>query len=55
MEAGHAAQNIYLQATALDLGMVTVGAFDDDQVKDIVGLSGNESPLYVIPIGREKG
>lgn len=55
MEAGHAAQNIYLQATALDLGMVTVGAFHDDQVKDIVGLSGNESPLYVIPVGRKKG
>jgi len=55
MEAGHTAQNIYLQATALDLGMVTVGAFHDDQVKDIVGLSGNESPLYVIPVGRKKG
>jgi len=54
MEAGHAAQNIYLQATALNLGMVTVGAFQDDQVSDILGISQNESPLYVIPVGRKK-
>jgi nitroreductase len=55
MEAGHAAQNICLQATALDLGVVTIGAFHDDQVKDIVGLPENESPLYVIPVGKKKG
>jgi len=55
MEAGHAAQNIYLQATALDLGTVTVGAFHDDQVRDIIGMPANESPLYVIPVGRKKG
>jgi SagB-type dehydrogenase family enzyme len=52
MEAGHAAQNIYLQATALGLGVVAVGAFYDDQVKDIIGLSENEAPLYIIPVGR---
>ena len=54
MEAGHAAQNIYLQAAALNLGMVTVGAFYEDQVKDILGMPGNEIPLYVIPVGRTK-
>jgi len=54
MEAGHAAQNIYLQATALNLGMVTVGAFHDDQIRNVLGLSQNESPLYVIPVGRKK-
>jgi SagB-type dehydrogenase family enzyme len=53
MEAGHAAQNIYLQASALDLGMVTIGAFSDDRVKEIVGMSEDESPLYVIPVGRK--
>jgi len=53
MEAGHAAQNIYLQAAALNLGMVTVGAFYDDSVKDILGMAGNEAPLYVIPVGRK--
>lgn len=53
MEAGHAAQNIYLQASALDLGMVTVGAFHDDWVKEIIGMSEDEFPLYVIPVGRK--
>jgi len=53
MEAGHAAQNIYLQAAALDLGMVTVGAFHDDRVKDIMDMPEDEVPLYVIPVGRE--
>jgi SagB-type dehydrogenase family enzyme len=51
MEAGHAAQNIYLQAAALDLGMVTVGAFYDDQVKVITCMLEDETPLYVIPVG----
>ena len=53
MEAGHAAQNIYLQAAALDLGIVTVGAFYDDRVKDIIGMPEDEVPLYVIPVGKK--
>jgi len=54
MEAGHAAQNLYLQAAALGLGMVSIGAFYDDQVSEILGLPGDETPLYVIPVGRKK-
>jgi nitroreductase len=54
MEAGHAAQNIHLQAVALNLGTVVVGAFDDDKVKIIVNLSGDEQPLCLLPIGRVK-
>jgi len=53
MEAGHAAQNIYLQATALNLGMVVIGAFYDDQVKKIMSMPENEEPLYVIPVGKK--
>ncbi len=53
MEAGHAAQNIYLQAVALDLGMVTVGAFNDKWVRNLLGMPQNEVPLYVIPVGRK--
>jgi SagB-type dehydrogenase family enzyme len=51
MEAGHAGQNIMLQATALGLGCVGMGAFDDDFVKDFLG-NKEEAPLYIIPIGR---
>jgi len=53
MEAGHAAQNIYLQAATLDLGMVTVGAFHDDRVKEIMSMPEDEIPLYLIPVGRK--
>jgi SagB-type dehydrogenase family enzyme len=52
MEAGHASQNIYLQVVALKLGTVTVGAFDDDDVKNILGAAADEEPLYILPVGR---
>ncbi len=52
MEVGHAAQNVYLQAEALGLGTVAVGAFDDDDVKRIMGLRETESPLYLMPVGK---
>lgn len=52
MEAGHAAQNVYLQAEALGLGTVVVGAFDDLSVMEIIGLSPGERPLYILPVGK---
>lgn len=51
MEAGHAAQNIYLQAVALGVGTVAVGAFADAAVKRIMGMGEDEDPLYLMPIG----
>ncbi len=51
MEVGHVGQNIYLEATALGLGTVAVGAFYDDMVREIIGLPTNKHPLYVMPIG----
>ena len=50
MDAGHTAENIFLQATALDLGTTTVGAFRDVQVEQLLGLT-EEQPLYLMPIG----
>ena len=53
LEGGHVAQNICLEATALDLGTVTVGGFIEDQVKNVIGLTGNTGVLYVMPVGKE--
>ncbi|ASJ07279.1 SagB/ThcOx family dehydrogenase [Thermococcus pacificus] len=50
IDAGHMGQNIYLQATALGLGTVAVGAFRDDEVKRVIGVEGE--PLYIFPVGR---
>lgn len=51
LEAGHAAQNLLLEAVALDLGAVPIGAFDDSRVALILGLPEGEVPLYLIPVG----
>ncbi len=53
MEAGHTAQNICLQAVALDLGTVVIGAFHDNEVKRIMTMTDGEQPLYIIPVGRK--
>ena len=50
MEAGHAAQNVYLQATALGLGTVVIGAFSDREVSRVLKL-GEAEPLYIMPVG----
>lgn len=52
MEAGHAAQNLLLAAAAMGLGAVTIGAFDDAGLAATLGLSPQEIPLYLIPVGR---
>ncbi len=52
MEAGHAAENIYLQAYTLGIGTVTIGAFDDSGVASLLGLPGNQTPLYLMPVGK---
>ena len=54
MEAGHAAQNVYLQAVSLDLGTVVIGAFFDDRVKELVNAGEQENPLYIMPVGRKR-
>jgi SagB-type dehydrogenase family enzyme len=51
LEAGHTAQNILLQATALDLGAVPIGAFYDEKVQEALALPKDHEPLYLIPVG----
>ena len=55
MEAGHAAQNLALQAVGLELGTVMIGAFHDGQVGRVLGLPPDYVPLYLIPTGKPAG
>jgi SagB-type dehydrogenase family enzyme len=55
IEVGHAGQSIYLQAEALGLGTVAVGAFEDKGVARAFGLPGDLEPLYLMPIGYVRG
>ena len=52
MEIGHAAANVCLQATAMNLGAATIGAFNDQEVSKILNLPKDEEPLYIIPVGK---
>ena len=54
IEVGHCAQNILLEAVALGLGSVPIGAYEDKKVKIVLGLPDNLVPLYIIPIGYPK-
>ncbi len=51
MEAGHAAQNVLLQATSLGLVATPVGAFNDTEVIRLLRLPADSTPLYLIPVG----
>lgn len=54
MEVGCVAQNVYLQATALKLGTVFVGAFSDGEVKRLMDMTKREQPLCLMPIGHHR-
>ena len=52
MEVGHAGQDIYLQATALGLATFAIGAFNDEQVREVLRLDKQYKPLYIMPVGK---
>jgi SagB-type dehydrogenase family enzyme len=52
LDIGHVGMNIYLVATAMNLGTCAVGAFEDDKVGSLLQLDGrNEFPILIYPIG----
>lgn len=53
MEAGHAAQNVCLQAVALSLGAVVLGAFEDEKIKQVIPMRPKEEPLCIVAVGRK--
>lgn len=54
IEVGHAAQNILIQAAAMGLGAVPIGAFDDRMIQRSLQLPPDRQPLYIIPVGHHK-
>ena len=54
MEVGHAAQNLLLETVALGLGGVTIGAFEDDALRNALSLPADHRPLYLIPVGHPR-
>ena len=53
MDVGHIGQNLYLAATAMNLGCCTVGAFFDEEVDRIIGVDGKEEiSVYLAAVGR---
>lgn len=53
MEVGHVGENIQLQAIALGLATVEIGAFDDEEVRKVLRLQEQIKPLYIMPIGKQ--
>jgi len=51
LEAGHAAQNICLEATALNLGTVTAAGFQEASIRNVLGLTDNLTIVYLMPVG----
>jgi SagB-type dehydrogenase family enzyme len=51
IEAGHAGQNIFLQAEVLGLGTGIVGAFHNDVVQKVLGIGKVYDPILIMPVG----
>lgn len=53
MEAGHACQNMSIEATNQHLGTVVIGAFRDIEISELLNL-GDWFPIAVMPFGYDK-
>jgi SagB-type dehydrogenase family enzyme len=53
IEVGAAAENAWLQAEALGLGALFIGAFNDGAVKEAMGLPEDHEPLGIMPVGQK--
>jgi len=54
LEAGHIAQNLALEAVALNLASVPVGGFVEVQANKLLALSSSQTVLYILPVGVKK-
>ena len=54
LEAGHATQNLILQAVALGLGTTTITSFSVAKVYQALKIPLNHRPIYLLPLGYPK-
>jgi len=54
MEAGHIGQNIFLQSQAMGMEAGIVGAFEDEKVIQVMGITKTHEPLLLMPVGYKK-
>jgi len=56
LDAGHVCQNLYLCVEAIKCGACAIGAFDDDEMNQIIGLNGkDEFVIYLATVGKRNG
>lgn len=51
LDTGHLAQNVNLQAESIGLSCLMIGAFSENDLKDVLGITEGK-PVYVITVGR---
>jgi SagB-type dehydrogenase family enzyme len=54
LEAGHATENMLLQANALKLNAIPVGGIDTKQTGQAASLPAGITPIYLVPVGHPK-
>ena len=53
LDAGHVCQNLYLSAQDINCGVCAIGAFDDDQMDDLLNLEkGTQFSIYSAVVGK---
>jgi len=50
-ESGHSAENVFLQAVSLGLGTAIIGAFNEEEIRSVIGAGREERPVYIQPVG----
>ncbi|MHA2271608.1 MAG: nitroreductase family protein, partial [Candidatus Hodarchaeales archaeon] len=51
LEAGHATQNLILQAASLGMGVCTMTSYDLGTIYKVLKLPMHQKPIYLIPVG----
>jgi SagB-type dehydrogenase family enzyme len=54
LDAGHVCQNLYLAAEAVGAGVCAIGAYDDQRVDELLGVSGKDQfAIYLAAVGKK--